>query len=148
MSIVRFLAVVFAALALVPAAAHLIELPHKIGLTGSDYLIVQRLYRGWNMAGIVVIGALLLMAALAYQLRGRQPAFGFALFALLCIAGTQIIFWTFTFPVNRETSNWTVLPANWIALRSRWEYSHAASAVLNILALLSATAASISAETA
>lgn len=54
----------------------------------------------------------------------------------LCIAGTQIIFWTFTYPANQETSNWTVLPEHWEALRTQWEYSHAASAVLNLIALI------------
>jgi hypothetical protein len=46
------------------------------------------------------------------------------------------VFWTFTFPANQQTSNWTVLPENWMALRAQWEYSHAASAVLNLIALI------------
>jgi energy-coupling factor transporter transmembrane protein EcfT len=46
------------------------------------------------------------------------------------------LFWTFTFPANQQTSNWTVLPENWMALRTQWEYSHAASAVLNLIALI------------
>jgi hypothetical protein len=42
----------------------------------------------------------------------------------------------FTQPVNRATRNWTVLPPeNWQQLRRQWEYSHAASAVLNLIAL-------------
>jgi len=50
--------------------------------------------------------------------------------------GTQIVFWTFTFPVNQQTSNWTVLPPDRARLRAQWEYSHAASAVLNLIALV------------
>ena len=59
-----------------------------------------------------------------------------AVIALLCLAGTQAVFWTLTFPANQLTANWTVLPDNWAALRSQWEYSHAASALLNLAALI------------
>jgi hypothetical protein len=51
-------------------------------------------------------------------------------------AGTQVVFWTFTFPANQATDNWTMLPENWMALRTQWEYLHAASAVLNLIALV------------
>lgn len=37
--------------------------------------------------------------------------------------------------MNQATVNWTVLPANWTELRVQWEYSHAASAGLNFIAL-------------
>jgi hypothetical protein len=40
--------------------------------------------------------------------------------------------WTFTFPANQETANWTVAPGNWMALRTQWESSYAAAAVLNL----------------
>ena len=52
----RVLSVLFAALALVFTGAHLLELPHKIGMSAADYLTVQQIYRGWQFAGIVVIG--------------------------------------------------------------------------------------------
>ena len=68
--------------------------------------------------------------------RQRRRRFGLALTAFLCLVGTQVVFWTFTFPANRATANWSVLPANWMALRVQWEYSHAASAVLNLIALV------------
>ena len=58
--------------------------------------------------------------------------------AFLCIAATQVVFWAFTFPVNRTTRNWTTVPAEWTALRRKWEYSHAASAALNLLAFAAA----------
>jgi hypothetical protein len=126
-----FLGLVFAALALVPAGAHLAELANKIDLPREEYLAVQQIYRGWALFGVVVLGALLSTGALAL-IRRRWPA----LLAFLCIAGTQVVFWTFTYPANRATENWTVLPENWLALRAQWEYSHAASAVLNLVALL------------
>jgi hypothetical protein len=135
MNALRFAALLFAALALGPALAHLLELPNKIGLPREDYLTVQQIYRGWALLGIVVFGALLSTLALAVAARKRRREFVPALVAFLCIAGTQVIFWSFTFPANRETANWTVLPAHWEVLRTQWEYSHAASAVLNLGAL-------------
>lgn len=132
---VRFLALFFTALALGPALAHLLELPNKIGLSGEHYLAVQQIYRGWSLLGVVVAGALLSTATLAVFVRGRRETFVLTLVALLAIAGTQVIFWTFTFPVNQATNDWSVLPPNWAELRRQWEYSHAAGAALNLAAL-------------
>ncbi len=132
----RFLSLLFAALALAPALAHLVELPNKIGLGAEDYRTVQQNYRGWALLGIVIYGALLSSLALAIIVRRRRAEFAPAAIAFLCLAGTQAIFWTFTFPANQQTMNWTVLPENWMALRAQWEYSHAASALLNLAALI------------
>jgi hypothetical protein len=66
----------------------------------------------------------------------RQPrVFWPALLAVLCLTAAQIIFWTYTFPANVATENWTKVPEDWEALRWRWEYSHAAGAVCQILAM-------------
>ena len=132
----RILSVLFAALALIFSGAHLLELPHKIGLSASDYLTVQQLYRGWQLAGIVVVGAVVSIAALAYAVRNDRRAFVPTLIALLCILGTQAVFWMFNFPANQATDNWATLPADWEALRQRWEFGHAASALLNLGALI------------
>jgi hypothetical protein len=134
---VRFAALLFVALALAPALAHLLELPNKIGLSRADYATVQQLYRGWALLGVVVIGALVTTAVLAIMVRTQAKEFAYVVAAFVCIAGTQLVFWVWTFPVNQQTSNWTVLPENWMALRIQWEYSHAASAVLNLIALIS-----------
>ena len=134
---IYFLSLLFAALAVAPAMAHLLELPNKINLSREDYLRVQQMYRGWALLGFVVAGALLSTLALTITVRKTQKPFVFALIALLCIAGTQVVFWTYTYPANQATINWTVLPENWVVLRRQWEYSHATSAVLNLLALIS-----------
>ncbi|NOT45772.1 MAG: hypothetical protein HOP14_14320 [Acidobacteria bacterium] len=135
MSGLYFVALLSSALALVPTGAHLAELASKMQLGASEYLVVQQIYRGWALFGIVTFGALASTCVLTLRLRGYSPAFGPALVALLCLVGTQVLFWAFTFPVNQETDNWTVMPAAWGMLRARWEYSHAAAAVLNVAAL-------------
>ena len=144
----KFFSLLFAALALAPALAHLLELPNKIGLSRDDYLTVQQIYRGWALLGFVVAGALLSTLVLTIMLRNRPKVFALTLVAFVCILGTQVVFWTFTFPANQQTSNWTVLPENWMALRTQWEYSHAASAVLNLVALMALIASVLSREEA
>lgn len=131
-----FIALFFVALALGPALAHLLELPNKITLAREDYLTVQQIYRGWALLGVVVAGALLSTLILALMVRKERKAFVFALIAFLCIVGTQVVFWTYTYPTNQVTNNWTMLPQNWTELRRQWEYSHATSAGLNLMALV------------
>ena len=133
--LVSFAAIFFCGLALIPAAAHAMELPNKIHLNREEYLIAQKLYRGWQFVAPVVILALastaVLLANASTAGAGAQAA---ACAALVCVAATQAVFWMFTFPVNRATQNWTEAPAHWEALRHKWEYSHATSAVLNLVA--------------
>ncbi len=136
MSTIWVVSLLLATLAMMPAAAHALELPNKIGLSGIEYLTVQRLYRGWAFARVIVAAALLSMLVLLFMVRELPTAFALAWVAFLCLAGTQLVFWIFTQPVNRVTANWTFLPGDWSELRRRWEYSHAASAVLNLVALV------------
>ena len=83
-----------------------------------------------------MLGALVSTLTLTILVRKRAHEFALSLVAFLCIMGTQVVFWTFTFPANQQTSNWTVLPENWGTLRMQGEYSHAASAVLNLIAFI------------
>jgi hypothetical protein len=136
MSTIWVVSLLLATLAMMPAAAHALELPNKIGLSGIEYLTVQRLYRGWAFARVIVAAALVSMLALLFMVRELPTAFALAWVAFLCLAGTQLVFWMFTQPVNRVTANWTFLPGDWSELRRRWEYSHAASAALNLAALV------------
>jgi hypothetical protein len=140
---VRFLAIFLVALTLAPTGAHLLELPHKIGMPADSYRIVQTIYRGWAFAGIVLIAAVLATLWLTVVQKAAQTGFAPALIAFLCMAAMLVIFFVFTFPVNQATANWTVLPGNWEALRSRWEYSHAVSGLLNIVALVAVILSSL-----
>jgi hypothetical protein len=144
--VVQFLAIVLTALALVPAGAHLFELPGKIGLTQEEYFVVQSIYRGWALFGVVLFGALAANLALAIMVRERRQPFSLALLAFLLVAGTLAIFFTWTYPANQATSNWTVVPEDWRALRTTWEYAHATNAVLTFLALCSVTLSVLSAR--
>jgi hypothetical protein len=135
LKVLQFLALVLTALALIPAGAHFFELPNKIGLPQDQYFIVQNIYRGWALFGLVLFPALGAALALTIALRHHRAAYWLALAGFLCIAATLVIFFTWTYPANVATSNWTVVPANWETLRTRWEYAHAANAVLTFIAL-------------
>ena len=142
--LIPFSAVFFCGLALVPGAAHAMELPNKIRLSRQEYLIAQKLYRGWHRVAPVVLLALLCTALLVGRTWGARPAPQAAsLVAFVCIAATQLVFWTFTYPVNKATDNWSAAPQHWESLRRRWEFSHAASALLNLLAFAAAILASL-----
>ena len=134
---VQFLALVLTALALVPAGAHLFALANKINLAQEQYFIVQNIYRGWALFAVVWIGALLANFALAVMLRGRGRPFVLALIAGLCVAAMLAIFFTWTYPANQATDNWTTIPADWEQLRRQWEYSHTANALVTFVAFCS-----------
>jgi hypothetical protein len=137
LKIVQFLALALTALALVPSGAHLFALPGKISLGAEQYFIVQNIYRGWSLFGIVLIGALIANLALALLLGGRGAPFALALFGFFCIALTLVVFFIWTFPANQATNNWTTIPNDWEQLRRQWEYSHAANAVVTFAAFCS-----------
>src|SRR3954470_19657535 len=126
--VVQFLAVVFTALALIPAGAHLFALPNKIDLPRDAYLTVQGIYAGWAWFGIIDLAALIMNIVQAIKLRGQRRAFSFAMPAALCFVVFFVIFFTWTFPANQVTANWTTLPEDWSGLRQEWEYSHAVNA--------------------
>jgi hypothetical protein len=144
--VIQFLALILTALALVPAGAHLFELPNKINLSRDAYQTVQSIYAGWAWLGIIDLGALIMNAVLAIRLRRQRPAFSFAVAAALCIVVFFVIFFTWTFPANQATANWTTLPDDWSGLRQEWEYSHAVNAVVMLIALCSVTLAVITAH--
>lgn len=73
---------------------------------------------------------------LTVMVRKAPKVFILSFIALLCIVGNLIVFFTFTYPVNVQTDNWTMLPENWPALRNLWEYSHAVNAGLYLIALI------------
>jgi hypothetical protein len=139
LKIVQFLAVVLTALALVPGGAHVFTLPNKVGLAADQYFIVQNIYRGWSLLGIVLVGALIADLMLTLMLRRQGGAFALALLGCLCMAITLVVFFAWTYPANQATDNWTTIPDNWEQLRRHWEYSHAANAVVTFAALCSVT---------
>jgi len=134
--LIQLLAIIAAALYLVPTGAHLFELPHKMALSPPEYMTVQQIYAGWELFGIVIAIALLATLTNTLLVRPDRRAFAWSLAAFVALAATQGAFWAFTYPVNVATRFWTVSPQLFEAARQQWEYSHAASAVLTLVALI------------
>src|SRR4051812_11277274 len=108
-----FIALFTTALALGAALAHALELPNKIGLPVDQYFVVQKAYWGWARLGFLLVIELLSMVALTIFYWPEHAVRWPVLAAIACLLITQAIFWSFTFPANVATSNWTVIPDNW-----------------------------------
>ena len=132
--LIQFLAIMLAALALVPSGAHLAALPTKMAMAQAAYFIAQQIYAGWVLFGIVIFGALAANLAHTIVLCRLGRSFGYALASFLLIAANLAIFFVWTFP--KASNNWTVVPNNWNKLRIQWEYSHAANAMVTFAALV------------
>ena len=135
----QFLSLVVVGLALIPAGAHLFELPNKIGLPPEQYMIVQNIYRGWALFGIVVMTAPLLAIAHAIAVRASTSAMLLSVAAAVLLVTSLAVFFMFTYPMNVASSNWTVTPENFETARRQWEYSHAVNALLTPAAFAALT---------
>ena len=130
-----FIALLATALALGGALAHAFELPNKINLPRDEYFIVQKAYRGWNQIAYILLIQIASMIAVAVMSRHERYVLWSVIAAILCLLSAQAIFWTYTYPANVATENWTAMPDSWDVLRKQWEYSHAAGAAFQLLAM-------------
>jgi hypothetical protein len=133
--IALFVAMMATATALGPALAHLFELPNKIGLPPETYFAVQQIYSGWSLFGLLLAVQFLSIVAVIVTAGTDRGLRSMAALALACLVGAQALFWTFTYPANTATMNWTVQPDDWQVLRRQWELSHAAGALLQLGAM-------------
>lgn len=134
---VFFVAMLSTALALGGALAHAFELPNKIGLPAEEYFVVQQAYRGWNRLAFLILVQLAAILALAALSRRDPRVLWPALAAAAFFVCAQAVFWSYTFPANVATANWTEIPPDWQDLRRQWEYSHAVGAGFQLLAMAS-----------
>lgn len=131
-----FIAIAATALALGGALAHAYELANKIDLGREDYFVVQRIYDGWNRLAYVHAVQLTGIVAIIFLHRRQAAVLWPSVVALGGWITSQAIFWIWTYPANQATANWTQQPPNWEALRVSWEYSHAAGAAFQLLAMI------------
>ena len=71
-------------------------------------MTTQKIYAGWAFFGVAIITAIIFTLTHTLMVRGERAAFFLSLTALLCLGATQVIFWTFIYPMNVATNNWTV----------------------------------------
>ena len=108
-----FAALMSTAVALGASLAHLFELPNKIDLGRDAYFTVQGIYRGWNQLAYVLAIEFVSIIAIIILSRDARRVRLWAVVALLSLVAAQAVFWTFTYPANVATNNWTAIPADW-----------------------------------
>jgi len=138
-----FASIMLVAIAVAATWAHLLEMPAKMTLSREQYFTVQQIYRGWAWLGVVIFVALASTSALTVLARPDQAIVWAAAASTACIVLALVVFFSYTFPANQATGNWTVIPDNWATLRRHWEYAHAAEALLYFAALLFLAAAAV-----
>lgn len=133
------------ALAMGPAMAHLLELPNKMRLEADAYFTAQQVYSGWALVAIVLLVVQLVsMVATAVLGRADSVILIAVLVAITAVLASQVIFWIWTYPANVATEQWTRMPNNLDAVRPQWEYSHAAGAIFQLVAMTSLIVAAVS----
>lgn len=136
LDMLRNFAVISVAIYLVPEGAHFFEMFNKLKLTPDDYMMVQRSYDGWAFFGMAIALALGCTLGHAVAMWRNPLSRWLSLVTFASLIGTQVIFWSFIYPMNSLTKNWTQMPSQFEAARRQWEYAHAASAGMTLLALV------------
>lgn len=129
----RIIALTLTALGLAPGAAHLMELPVKVGYPPTMYADVTSTLYGWfgPVGGTVQVAATLSVAILAF--RTRRLPLRRLLWASAASLLVSLLLWGLVVgPVNSAwvdsaASEPTELAAAYERLRSRWEYGHVAA---------------------
>jgi Domain of unknown function (DUF1772) len=135
----RLLTIMLTALSMGTALCHLLEMPAKITYGGALWLmLLQTLYRPafGTIGAFFEFGAVVTAVVLTFLVRRHRSAFVWTLLGAFCLVVAHAAFWIWIAPVNATMSPLTpeTLPADWIRLRNQWEYTHAARAVLQIVA--------------
>jgi Domain of unknown function (DUF1772) len=139
LGISRFLALLFTALLMGTTLCHVLEMPAKMKLEGAIWMMLQQhLYRSFaSVGGFIELAAIVAAGVLTFLSREDHPALELTLLATVCLLVAFVGIWIFvTNKVNLAVAGWTPdsIPAGWMQLRARWEYSHAARFALQLLA--------------
>ncbi len=101
----RFITLLLAALGMTMGAAHVLELPAKLGYDAEMYAAVNTtLYRLYGaVGGFIQVSSILAAGALSFLVRGR-PAFRLTLSGALCLVLSLMLWFVLVQPVNAEWS--------------------------------------------
>jgi hypothetical protein len=135
----RFATIVLSALLVTLCFTHLWQLQARMGYDATLWLRTLDMHDAFRPTGagpFVEVGALFTAGVLAFMTRRRYPAFGLTLFAVVVLASSMALWWLLVLPAHDAVMTWTLdaIPADWAVIRTRWEYAHAARAILAFLA--------------
>lgn len=132
LKVLRFVAVMLAAITLAMGICHLMQLPARMGW--DQYLWVGSMVQGGlyglfgSVGAIIGIFAIVVLFLLAYLVREHKcPGFNLALAAAVLYATAFALWWVLVYPANAELAKWVngPVPADWTVYRSHWECGHA-----------------------
>jgi hypothetical protein len=138
----RFAALVLAALSLGPSFAHLLERPPRMAWPPELWMATTNFggqYAWFGRVGAILDPAtILVLLLLAWLIRRRRPAF-MAAAASFLLFGAALACWALIVqPMNAVMASWTPgpVPADFEAVRARWEEGHVIVAVLKLAGLV------------
>jgi hypothetical protein len=152
LKVLRFIAIMLAALTLGMGFCHLMELPAR--MAWDQYLWVATtvqggLYRMFGTLGALIdVATVIALFLLAYLVREHgRPGFRLTLIAAVLFALALVLWWVLVYPVNVELAKWVngPVPADWLQWRTQWEWGHAVNTMLQLIGF-AALAASVLAE--
>ena len=131
----RFSSILSTAVTMSAAFAHLMEMPAKMRYEPSLYVRLHRtLYPNFGrIAGIAEIVAVVTTGVLALWDGERgSKALPLTASAAGSLAAAHGAYWLWVQPANRTMASWPLeaIPPLWYRWRDRWEYTHAARALL------------------
>jgi hypothetical protein len=155
LTILQISTVILAALTMLPAVAHALELPGKKRLNKDAYFAVQRIYYpGFTIAGMMEPLAIVATVALIIVTPAGTDLW-LAIVALIGLGAMHAVYWLVTHPMNHVWLSGEKLggagagffaigsggtaerrAGDWTALRDRWEHSHVARAALSSMAFV------------
>lgn len=146
----RFAALLIAALSLGPSFAHLLEAPPRLKVWPPELWRETTVFNGqFKLFGILGGpldgGVILVVGILAFLMRHERPAFWFALAAAVLFAASLIAWLSIVAPANSVLATWKPgpIPADFTAVRNRWETGHIIIAAIKIAAFSALALAAI-----
>lgn len=134
-------ALVLAALCLAPSYAHLLEAPPRLLRWSPELWREATVFNGqfvlFALAGAPVeIGCIVATGAAAWMVKGRWEVFVPALASCLLYALALALWFAVVARANAVLATWTPgpIPADFEAVRTRWEGGHIAIAVVKLVA--------------
>ena len=137
----RLAALILAALSLGPSFAHLLERPPRMAWPPELWMattVSGGQYAWFGRVGAILDPATILVLLLLAWLTRRRPAFVAAAASFL-LFGAALACWALVVqPMNVVMAGWTAgpIPADFEAVRARWEMGHAIVATLKLAGLV------------
>ncbi|CAN1210137.1 DUF1772 domain-containing protein [Tumidithrix helvetica PCC 7403] len=120
---------------------HLLELPQRMQFEQQLWVkvtVLENVYRLFGSVGAVFeITAILTAIVLVFLIRRQGSTLYWTLGGAILLVLAFVSWIVFIAPMNAEFARWLTnpIPSDWTRYRDRWEYAHAANALIKIIGL-------------